>query len=417
MELILDIVKSGKIRPKYKSLKFNCCDGTIGRGDNTTYKLTDANNYISSNHLHVEYKYGKYYIRDESTNGTYLKNPYKKLNKGIAHLISASEVYIIGDHELQARFSDDEYNDEYIVHSNTIIEEPNNSLSINELIPDDDFLMGDENILKEHKEEKYHIDTVLDFVEAKDNIIDEHIEEDFLYTSPLHNTFNQNIDIPIYTKQQPQKTKVSQYNDDSELMASIQILEQNLGIEIINLPKDKRDKILEDLASIVKLSLDGLNQALEIQDNIKQNLNLSANRTSSSQNNPIKIVQSATQLLQDQQIGQKLGMIDLPNAVIKSFQELNTHSIALHSASKNIMEIALKQFVPKHLEEKIESNGYIKHRLLPKKYLMWDGYCAMFDRLNIDDSAGLDILQKNFTEEYENISFSLNLTTKTIKNN
>ncbi|QOG13210.1 type VI secretion system-associated FHA domain protein TagH [Arcobacter sp. FWKO B] len=413
MELILDIVKSGKIRPKYKSLRFNQCDGVIGRGDKVTYQLQDSNNYISTNHVFIEFKYGKYYLRDESTNGTYLKHPYKKLTRGISHLIGVSEVYVIGDHEIQARFNDSEYTDEYIVNTSNIIQTPEQPTTINELIPDD-FLLDDDSLLKGSVEKEDNSEDILDLLDDTKNI---DFEDSFLHTNDINHLqtedelIYQNIDLPRYST----KTHLTHQNKpsvnitDNDLIDSIKIIEKSLNIEVINLPKNKRDDLMHMLSDIVRISLDELNNTLQIQDKIKQDLKITPTNLSKAQNNPVKLGQSATQLLQDQQMSQKLGMLDLPNAIKKSFQEINSHNIALHGSAKNIMKTTVNQFIPKQLEHKIESNGYIRYKFLPKTLMMWQGYCSMFDRISKDGSFENELIQKEFAKEYENISFSLNL--------
>ncbi|MDD5053561.1 MAG: type VI secretion system-associated FHA domain protein TagH [Sulfuricurvum sp.] len=408
MQLILDIVKSGKSRPTYKYMKFNQCEGIIGRSSDANYQLSDFDNYISSKHIYIEYKYEQYYIRDESTNGTYLKHPYKKLPKGIAHLISSSDVYIIGDHELQARFSDDDYIDDYIVGN--FSNEPEPLEAIKELIPDDDFLYEDvrdslnntaeESIKKDVLDILDNTKIASDLLETKENIYLESTEVE-------PNIYNQHINVPTFAAKELHKNKYTQ-TVDKQLTDSIRILEDKLGLEIIALEKTERDLLMNELADVLINSLDGLRNSLYIKDKTKQDLDVETDQINQNKNDPIKLGHSALQLLQDERMEGRAGFINLSVAVTRSFSQIDTHTIALHGASKNLMATALSKFAPKSLEHQFDSAGALRGAM-PRSCLMWKAYTQMFEKLNDSPDSGVDILSPYFVKEYEKLAFSIAL--------
>jgi len=415
MELILDVIKNGKNRSIHKSMRFDQKDGVIGRSSDADYQLTDPQNYISGKHVHVEYKYGQYYLRDESSNGTFLKHPYKKLSKGVSHPISASEIYIIGDHELQARFSDNEYTDDYIVGSFT--HEPEPLEAIDELIPDDDFLFDDP--IDSHEEIEHeasnapHIDvlSILDERSKVELIIDDEESDDDLHTlsEARRELFDEHIEVPTYTTQQPKKQTPNTVVDDA-LAQSLRILEEKLGIQIVNLSSQERDTLMHELSDVIINALEGLRNSLYIKDKTKQDLRLGMLQMESQESNPVKLGKSATQLLQDEKVGGRLGLIKLSSALAKSFAEIDTHTIALHGASKNLMNIAITNFAPKSLEYKFESMGTLRGPM-PRACQIWKSYTQMFDRLNDDPESGVEMLSPHFSKEYEKVAFSISLST------
>lgn len=415
MELILDVIKNGKNRSIHKSLRFDKKDGVIGRSSDVDYQLTDPQNYISGRHVYVEYKYGQYYLRDESSNGTFLKHPYKKLSKGVSHPISASEIYIIGDHELQVRFSDNEYTDDYIVGSFT--NEPEPLDAIHELIPDDDFLFDDpidtRDEIEHESKSAPHIDvlSILDERSKVELIIEEDEESDdsrILVSEGRRELFDEHIEVPTYATHQPKKQTPNIIVDDS-LSQSLRILEEKLGIQIINLSHQERDTLMHELSDVIITALEGLRNSLYIKDKTKQDLRLGMLPMESQESNPVKLGKSATQLLQDEKVGGRLGLIKLSNALAKSFSELDSHTIALHGASKNLMNIAVANFAPKSLEYKFESMGTLRGPM-PRACQIWKSYTQMFDRLNDDPESGVEMLAPHFTKEYEKVAFSLSLS-------
>lgn len=140
MILVFDIVKSGKNAPKEHNFRFDTNGGVIGRNSEASWTLTDPQNYISGTHARIEYKDDTYFLVDESTNGTFLKFPYKKLPSGYPIPIKASDTFIVGDHEIQARFSQNDYGDDDIVVSNH-----NSHSAMSGIIPNDDFLFESQN--------------------------------------------------------------------------------------------------------------------------------------------------------------------------------------------------------------------------------------------------------------------------------
>jgi len=101
-------------------------------------------------------------------------------------------------------------------------------------------------------------------------------------------------------------------------------------------------------------------------------------------------------------------MMKVPEAIEKDLNEIDTHSIALHSASKNLMKITCSKFSPINLEYRFESMGALRG-VLPKQQLLWKAYVDMFDRLNEKPESGVEMIREDFTKEYENIAYSLKL--------
>lgn len=407
MQLTLDIVKNGKNRSEQKSLRFDRNGGVIGRGSDADYQLTDAQNYISGKHAYIEYRHGNYYLRDESTNGTFLKHPYRKLRKGEPHPIAASEVFIIGDHELQARFAENDYTDDYIVGA-SLMEEPEPLDAIEELIPDDDFLY------EEAPQEEASREDVLDLLDDPDDVadmmrFDAEAQDAETVETGEHARFEEHVELPRAARPQEPKRSRPRASDDA-LADSLRVLEARLGLEIVALEQRARDALLAELAEIVLSSLEGLRNTLHIKDRTKQELRLPALPTEARENNPVKLGRSASQLLQNETVGDRLGMLKLSTAVAKSFAELDAHAIALHGASKNLMNIAASGFAPQQLERKFESSGALRG-LMPRSCLIWKAYTKMFDQLNDEPESGVEMLAPRFTKEYEKMAFSVGLAT------
>jgi type VI secretion system FHA domain protein len=406
MELILDIVKNGKNIPSKRNFHFDEEGGTIGRLESNNWVLTDPNSYISGLHATIICKQGTYFIKDESTNGTFLKNPYKKLPKGHPIKINASDVFIIGDHEIQARFSNNDYTDDDIISS--IDDVPLNSDNI---IPNDDFLFNSlsNEFTSVEESDSSEIDLSDFMLNEKPVVEDEEVE----FIEAEETTFEEHINIPTFKEEIPEvvEEKREVFVPKAQgIEASIAILESKLGIEINALEQKDRDLLMNELGDIINNTLDSLKNSLEIKDKIQQNLHLSTAHLDMDTNNPVRLGSSATELLDKKNRSGKLGMMNISTAIDKSFSELNMHSIALHRSSKNLMNITLAKFSPKNLEHRFESRGALRG-VLPKQQLLWKAYMDMFDLLHENPEEGIGMIQDEFKKEYENIAYSLKLQT------
>jgi len=432
MKLVLDIVKSGRIVPEKKKFHFDENDGTIGRNDDCDWILKDQNSYISGQHAKIVNKHGTFFIIDESTNGTYLKNPYKRLPKGHPFKISPSDVFIVGDHELQARFSHNDYSEDDIIGG--FEEKP----TMEQIIPNDDFLMedqieesveGNEIIDVLDKPLENHTDTLFIDVELDDdnqekgidsflNLDNEQeVQEDI--SIEISDGFTQeHIQMSSYSHQQQKEFEdprpVAQTRPSSGLAASVNILESKLGIKIASLEQEERDMLMEELGEIVLSSLDYLKNSINIKEKTKQDLHISSNYMDTKDNNPIRLGSKALKIMQTNSNDGLLGMMKISDALKSSFKEVDAHCISLHSATKNIMKVAMSKFSPKNLEYRFESTGQLRG-VLPKAQLMWKAYENMFHRLNDRPEEGVEIIKEDFTKEYESTLYSLNLHTNELK--
>lgn len=104
MALCLTITSYHKITPGQAS-EFTVGERaiTIGRNSDNDWVLPDPERLVSSRHCTIQYRDGRYYLTDDSTNGSELVNAGVKLRRGNSEPLQHGEVIRIGDYEIQAR--------------------------------------------------------------------------------------------------------------------------------------------------------------------------------------------------------------------------------------------------------------------------------------------------------------------------
>ncbi|WP_300632771.1 type VI secretion system-associated FHA domain protein TagH [Pseudomonas sp.] len=104
MSLCLTITSYHKITPGQCSEK-SMSQGSlaIGRSSENDWVLPDPERLVSSQHCVIQYKDGRYYLTDNSTNGVELVNAGVRLRRGNSEPLQDGELIRIGDYEIQAR--------------------------------------------------------------------------------------------------------------------------------------------------------------------------------------------------------------------------------------------------------------------------------------------------------------------------
>lgn len=412
MELALDIVKGKKLY--INSYKFSQKNGFVGRSKDAEFQLEDENSYISSKHVLIEYKDSFYFITDISTNGTYLKNPYRKLPKDTPIKINNSDIYIIGDYELKARLLDNEVNsfglDGYV---NLL---GSKAITNQMIIPDDDFLLVDSNIMKNSflKEDKLEptITNFLDIYEKNDNSVlnilqdtntieevetqyeietisslNEHIEEKFFNI----NTFDEGVECELEEEIENLPVLVSN-------TPSIKILEKTLGINISSLKNEEQEKVLEEIANIVLSSIDGLKTSLLLKDKTLENLSIKNSNDISKDLNPIR--RGKNEALESL-MNSSNEVITLSQAIKKSFLELDNHNLSIEKTNKNLITKIKSEFEPSKLESNFDKE-YKYRAFIPKKFQLWDAFISSYKHMIKEDSDLNLNIKEELSKEYLN---------------
>jgi len=81
-------------------IEFDELGGTIGRKPNNDFILIDPERFISSKHASIEYRNGKYFITDTSTNGVFINNAKQPVGTNNSEEIMNGDKISIGDFQM-----------------------------------------------------------------------------------------------------------------------------------------------------------------------------------------------------------------------------------------------------------------------------------------------------------------------------
>ncbi|ANC00686.1 type VI secretion protein [Pseudomonas putida] len=104
MALCLTITSYHKITPGQRAeMLVETGAVTIGRSPDNDWVLPDPERLVSSNHCVIQFRDGRYYLTDSSTNGVELVHAGVRLRRGNSEPLMDGEVIRIGEYEIQAR--------------------------------------------------------------------------------------------------------------------------------------------------------------------------------------------------------------------------------------------------------------------------------------------------------------------------
>ncbi|KRP50888.1 type VI secretion system-associated FHA domain protein TagH [Pseudomonas poae] len=104
MSLCLTITSYHKITPgQCPEKSIDQGSMAIGRSSENDWVLPDPERLVSSQHCVIQYKDGRYYLTDNSTNGVELVNAGIRMRRGNSEPLQDGELIRIGDYEIQAR--------------------------------------------------------------------------------------------------------------------------------------------------------------------------------------------------------------------------------------------------------------------------------------------------------------------------
>ena len=103
MALTLQVTSfhSGALGPASVKV-FDNCGGAIGRSQDNDWVLPDADKFVSSHHAHIVHRGGAYYLKDTSTNGTFINGSPQPVGNNMERQLHHGDRITIGDYEICA---------------------------------------------------------------------------------------------------------------------------------------------------------------------------------------------------------------------------------------------------------------------------------------------------------------------------
>ena len=354
MQLVLEASGDG---PGVARKVFDGAGGVIGRGNGCDWVIPDGSRVLSGQHGVVSYRDGRYFLTDISSNGIGLAGSDERLRKGQPHLINDGNLFEFGPLAIRAR----------LVESRPCQAEGGP-------IPDDAFLTHGLQPLIEPQ-------LVPDSAWVERGAP----ESDHLVPPTLAK--------PVHDALVPQPIAPA---DDGLFWSHFA---QALGMPLGSLDTPGREALAIKVASLLKHTLDDVQQCVRTCDELKRELRLGTAHSPGISHNPLHDCQGVEAALQALLGDGALGELSAQQSVAQVFRDLQAHQVAMLAACRAALRGAHQAFAPDYLQRRLERQA--KRPRLLTDGARWRAYQCYYHQLLDAQAPGEGELGRDFSTAYQ----------------
>lgn len=470
MSLCLTITSYHKITPGQcpeKSMDKGVM--AIGRSTDNDWVLPDPERLVSATHCVIQYKDGRYYLTDNSTNGVELVNAGIRLRRGNSEPLQDGEVIRIGEYEIQARI---DFNLQLMDSGLGSIDSSNSFEALmgrqNAPLPGS-APMPMESPSAAHFQGASALDTLPDLFDflapssvppatQPDHVpAEQHdfrpptaaiapapnapapaapipgaIPEDwdlFAETpAPIPNTYHP-VEIPAAVEAQPLApapvaepvlavqpqpepkpvTAATSPASDSQPAELLQAFLRGTGLDQLRIDHAQAQAQMEAIGRSYRLMVEGLIDVLRARTSLKGEFRMQQTMIRPVENNPLKFAPNADEaLLLLLRHGNQAFMAP-DQAISDSFDDLRAHQMAVMAGVEAAIKHLLKRFEPAELEARMSKPGGLSN-LLPgsRQAQYWQQFSELYSNISREAEDDFqDLFGREFSRAYEEHSARL----------
>ncbi|ROM47897.1 type VI secretion protein [Pseudomonas poae] len=431
MSLCLTITSYHKITPGQCSEK-SMGQGVmaIGRSSDNDWVLPDPERLVSSQHCVIQYKDGRYYLTDNSTNGVELVHAGIRLRRGNSEPLQDGELIRIGDYEIQARI---DFNVQ-AVDSRPFAGDSSNSFEA---------LMGavarppapvPAPVIAPQFQGASAMDTLPDLFDflsptaVPPPTVADHVpseQHDFRPPTPvavekpvvsgelIPDDWDLFADTPAPVAPPPPAPPVIQpppvlepRPPVAEPLQSPDLLQAFLrgaGLEQLRLDKADACAQMENIGRSYRLMVEGLIDVLRARASLKGEFRMQQTMIRPAENNPLKFAPNADEaLLLLLRHGNQAFMA--PDAAVRdSFDDLRAHQLAVMAGVEAAIKHLLTRFEPSQLEERMGKPAGLSSLFNGSRQAQyWQQFTELYSNISREAQEDFqDLFGREFSRAYE----------------
>ncbi|CRM85675.1 MULTISPECIES: type VI secretion system-associated FHA domain protein TagH [Pseudomonas] len=436
MSLCLTITSYHKITPGQCSEKsMNQGAIAIGRSSENDWILPDPERLVSSQHCVIQYKDGRYYLTDNSTNGVELVKAGVRMRRGNSEPLQDGELIRIGDYEIQARidfnvqavesqpFAGDSPNSfeallGAVVSTPTPIPAPViapqfQGASSMDTLPDlFDFLSPTavppptvaDHVPSEQHDFRPPTPVTVPVVEkpvVSGSVIPE--DWDLLGDAPAPVVSAPPTPPPAPAIQPPPVVEPVLPVADSQQPDLLQAFLRGAGLDQLSLDKTQAQAQMESIGRSYRLMVEGLIDVLRARASLKGEFRMQQTMIQPAENNPLKFAPNADEalLLLLRHGNQAFMAPDL--AVRDSFNDLRAHQLAVMAGVEAAIKHLLSRFEPAQLEERMGKPGGLSSIFNGSRQAQyWQQFTELYSNISREAQEDFqDLFGREFSRAYE----------------
>ena len=436
MSLCLTITSYHKITPGQCSEKsMNQGSMAIGRSSDNDWVLPDPERLVSSQHCVIQYKDGRYYLTDNSTNGVELVNAGIRLRRGNSELLQDGELIRIGDYEIQARI---DFNVQAIDSQPFAGDSPNSFEALMGAVANKP---APTPVIAPQFQGASSMDTLPDLFDflsptaVPPPTVADHVpseQHDFRPPTPVAVPV---VETPVVSGSvipedwdlfgdtsapsasappppSPPPTPIIQPPPVVEPVLPVaatqppdllQAFLRGAGLDQLRLDKAQAEAQMENIGRSYRLMVEGLIDVLRARASLKGEFRMQQTMIQPAENNPLKFAPNADEalLLLLRHGNQAFMAPDI--AVRDSFDDLRAHQLAVMAGVEAAIKHLLTRFEPAQLEERMGKPGGLSNLFAGSRQAQyWQQFTELYSNISREAQEDFqDLFGREFSRAYE----------------
>ena len=435
MALCLTITSYHKITPGQCAEKsMNQGSMAIGRSSDNDWVLPDPERLVSSQHCVIQYKDGRYYLTDNSTNGVELVNAGVRMRRGNSELLQNGELIRIGDYEIQARI---DFNVQVADSQPFAGESPNSFEALMGAVVNAPLATP---VIAPQFQGASSMDTLPDLFDflsptaVPPPTVPDHVpceQHDFRPPTPVAvpvveappvsgSVIPEDWDLfgdapaPLVSAPPPPPPTAPIIPPppvvepmlpvaDSQQPDLLQAFLRGAGLDQLRLDKAQAEAQMESIGRSYRLMVEGLIDVLRARASLKGEFRMQQTMIQPAENNPLKFAPNAEEaLLLLLRHGNHAFMApDL--AVRDSFDDLRAHQLAVMAGVEAAIKHLLTRFEPAQLEERMGKPGGLSSIFNGSRQAQyWQQFTELYSNISREAQEDFqDLFGREFSRAYE----------------
>ncbi|WP_095185219.1 type VI secretion system-associated FHA domain protein TagH [Pseudomonas sp. Irchel 3H9] len=435
MSLCLTITSYHKITPGQCAEKsMNQGSMAIGRSSDNDWVLPDPERLVSSQHCVIQYKDGRYYLTDNSTNGVELVNAGVRMRRGNSELLQNGELIRIGDYEIQARI---DFNVQVADSQPFAGESPNSFEALMGAVVNAPVATP---VIAPQFQGASSMDTLPDLFDflsptaVPPPTVPDHVpceQHDFRPPTPVAvpvveappvsgSVIPEDWDLfgdapaPLVSAPPPPPPTAPIIPSppvvepmlpvaDSQQPDLLQAFLRGAGLDQLRLDKAQAEAQMESIGRSYRLMVEGLIDVLRARASLKGEFRMQQTMIQPAENNPLKFAPNAEEalLLLLRHGNQAFMAPDL--AVRDSFDDLRAHQLAVMAGVEAAIKHLLTRFEPAQLEERMGKPGGLSSIFNGSRQAQyWQQFTELYSNISREAQEDFqDLFGREFSRAYE----------------
>lgn len=442
MSLCLTITSYHKITPGQCSEKsMNQGAMAIGRSSDNDWVLPDPERLVSSQHCVIQYKDGRYYLTDNSTNGVELVKAGIRMRRGNSEPLQDGELIRIGDYEIQARI---DFNVQAVDSQPFAGDSPNSFEALMGAVVSTPTPLATPMpapVIAPQFQGASSMDTLPDLFDflsptaVPPPTVADHVpseQHDFRPPTPVAvpapvaetpavsgSVIPEDWDLfgdapaPVTSAPPPPPAPVIQpppvvepplpVADTQQQPDLLQAFLRGAGLDQLRLDKAQAEAQMESIGRSYRLMVEGLIDVLRARASLKGEFRMQQTMIQPAENNPLKFAPNADEalLLLLRHGNQAFMAPDL--AVRDSFNDLRAHQLAVMAGVEAAIKHLLGRFEPAQLEERMGKPGGLSSLFNGSRQAQyWQQFTELYSNISREAQEDFqDLFGREFSRAYE----------------